>query len=199
MAFIVLPGSPGKRNQTIGKQTADRPLPMLNMSEKLLVYPYYRWTRSFTLPPLKWEADARLWSSVLHQLVHLNNYCTLAPPAYSGPSTGYVGGGPLVKGAGQGGIMLACDNVTPSTTVARQGDYLSFVTEMHGLAADAVSDGAGNVTFHLTEPIRFSPPDNTAVELNVPVARFRLVNPENEFSTDHLRRFGISAQFVETY
>src|SRR5690606_5899034 len=130
--------------------------------------------------------DLRRWSLWLTQVSDLSKSFPLTPPHYRGPSTGYDGPLPLVKGAGQLGVSLAVDGLPANTEILRAGDFLSFATSSaHGAtnhqlfqaAADVTSDGAGEATIRVATPIRQSAADRTPVQIYAPVALFRLNQP----------------------
>lgn len=198
MATITLPSSPGKTDETFTIQRLDFALRMMTAGSVAYLTPHYWWSYTFRLPPQKFDT-ARLWASRLNQLSSFANTFQASPPGYSGPSTGYSGAAPKVKGASQTGTSLACDGVSTSTAIASEGDYISFNGELHQLAADATSDGFSDVTFTLCEPMRSSPADNADVELDAPVATFRLADASHQYTADYLSLYGIIVNAVEFY
>lgn len=153
----------------------------------------------------KKDSALRAWVLAMNRLSDRSNWFSFKPPYYSGPSGGYAGSSPLVKGAGQTGSSLACDGVTAGATVLLAGDMLSFdVTTGLGntnrqlvpVTANAVADGSGNVTFSLAYPIRQSPADNAAVNISTPSALFILSESRGgvpDFKTSRWSTFAIDA------
>lgn len=81
---------------------------------------------------------------------------------------------PKVNGANQTGSSLVTDGWPPSTSnLLLEGDYIAFDNsignrELKIIIANASSDGSGNMTLSLGEPIRRSPLDNADVITSSP-------------------------------
>lgn len=77
-----------------------------------------------------------------------------------------------VNGGAQAGMSLVTDSWTPSTTIAKAGEYayvaMTGYYQVFRLTADAVTNGAGQVTLALDAPLRSSPADNAGVYINPP-------------------------------
>ena len=196
MGTITLPTSPGKKDEVFAIERSDFDVQLMTMRSVSYTSPHYRWVYSFTLPKQKW-ATARIWAARLNQLAAFDNSFQASPPGYAGPSSGYAGPAPKVKGGSQTGKSLACDGVTLSTAIALEGDYISFNGELHQLSADANSDSSQNVTFALCEMMRSSPANNADVELDAPVATFKLRDAGAAYSADYLTLFDIQVQAYE--
>lgn len=161
-------------------------LTKLNGESQVTTFADKHWEAVLRVKPRQ-GANLRLWSQFATDMSDLANVVAYGPPHYSGPSTGYAGANPLVNGASQTGLSLVCDGVSISTAIALKGDFICFdVTtalsntnrQLIQLSADATSDGAGNVTFSLSTPIRLSPANNATVTIQTPTALFRLAEPE---------------------
>lgn len=89
----------------------------------------------------------------------------LALPGYTTP-LGSWAGSPVVDVAGQTGYALNLRGLTPSQTgIAKAGDLIRIGTDLkvYRVAADANSDGSGDASITLTQPLMISPADGTAI------------------------------------
>lgn len=83
---------------------------------------------------------------------------------------GAGGGSLLVKGAGQTGSILLCDNATANvSSYLKSGDYVAFNNELHMITADVNSDAGGNVSLSIAPPIRKPTINNDFVINTAPV------------------------------
>ncbi len=134
------------------------------------------WLLSFPLVT-KRIVDTRAWWAALVQLAKLGNQFKATPPGWQ-QGAGYGGADPLVVGAGQLGLSLDCDGAATSTTVGLAGDPIEVNTEVKVLTQDAVSDGAGLVTFDFEPALRDSPANNAVVDVKTPEITLRLLAPQ---------------------
>jgi len=160
----------------------DGGISLIGGAEVIVVNQVALWSQEYSFAPRN-AADFRILGSRLTQLAKFGNVFEASPPTYT-LSSGYAGADPLVKGVGQLGNSLACDGVSNTTLIAQEGDYIQAALQLLHLTADASSDGAGNVTFNFEPSLRKAPTDDTAVEINAPVARFRFLNPRHRVSFD---------------
>tara|TARA_R110000772_G_scaffold43692_3_gene100701 strand:- start:10798 stop:11388 length:591 start_codon:yes stop_codon:yes gene_type:complete len=96
----------------------------------------------------------------------------------------------VVDGAAQVGKSLVTkgwDFSQPLLFVA--GDYLTINSELKMITSDVASNGAGNATIPITPPLRVSPSDNNAIEVNSPFMIGRL-------ETDDQARLQVSAPVI---
>lgn len=157
-------------------------------------FPSRLWMLRFTTIPFEVTSDEfREWELAVNQLSDITNVFRFVPPDYRGPSTGYADFNPQVNGAGQLGTSLNCDSLSNNIQLLKAGDFVSFdVTSPKGntnvqlckLAADAMSNGSGQVTLTFTKPIRQAPADNAVVQIFSPTAQFRFVQARHETSSD---------------
>jgi hypothetical protein len=103
----------------------------------------------------------RMYMSPPHRLTPLGAALTM--------SGAYI---PRINGAGQTGVSIVTDGWVPSTsTLLRAGDYIAFDNGNGGrelkLVVDAASsNGSGQMTITVDDPIRSSPPDNNLILFN---------------------------------
>ncbi len=142
--------------------------------------------------------DTRAWWAALVQLAKQGNQFSISPPAFE-QGAGYVGADPLVAGASQLGLSLDCDGVTISTTIALAGDGIEVNTEYKTLIQDAVSDGAGLVTFDFEPALRNSPANNAVVDVKTPEIIMRLARPEAALAGQLPDRFNITIDAIEHF
>lgn len=155
-----------------------------------------RWECLVTMPQLTGE-DARLMRSFLSRLTDVSNQALLEDYSYT--FSGTAGLTPLVAGASQTGSSINIDGLPLSTTgVIKAGDRLGLTTyQVLEAAADADSDGAGAATVTLITPIRTSPADNSAVELDNPVGKFIIPEGFVEWMVSAPLEHKFSQPFVE--
>ena len=121
------------------------------------------------------------------------------------PRRGAGGGTPLVNGAAQTGRTLVIDGAPLSTTAwLKKGDYISVDSgtgrELKLVTANVDTDGSGNATISFRPPIRTSPANNAAVEIDSPSALMRLVDDGQVSLTLKPARFGdMSVRFIESF
>lgn len=155
------------------------------------------WVLSFPIVPRK-IAEARIWWAALVQLAKLGNQFSISPPAFQ-QGANYGGADPLVVGAGQLGLSLDCDGVTVSTTIALAGDGITVNTEYKILIQDAVSDGAGLVTFDFEPALRNSPANNAVVDVKTPKVIMRMTTPAAAIAGQLPDRFNITIDAIEHF
>ncbi len=94
----------------------------------------------------------------------------------------------LVAGAGQGGMALAVDGMTPWTGWSK-GQFVSQITGgrrfLHRLAAAGHSTN-GTATLNFTAPIRRSPADNDVIDF-MPAIEGALTGAEGDWEIDEAR------------
>ena len=182
MATITLP-SGGIRRTQMRLVRGDAPLDTFTGNQVVVESVEATWFLRMEIVPLS-AANARAWKAALVQLSRLVNTFDFTPPEYTGNSASYAGADPLVAGASQLGRDLDCDGVSNSTAIALAGDYIGVNGELKMLTANATSDGAGAVTFDFEPALRQAPADNAVVELDAPVATFRLLQPVAEWAVE---------------
>jgi len=118
---------------------------------------------------------------------------TMPHPNYSGAASGEPIG--LVKGAGQSGKSLLIDGFTPSILILEAGEWFQVRDEFKRVTANAISDGAGEITVLFEPPLRVSPTDNDPVDLATPVMLCELMMaPSHESDFRRLSTFNIPFQ-----
>jgi hypothetical protein len=178
----------------------DVPLERMGGGAVIVAPPYAIWTLSIPLATQTLSGNARAWFAALAQLSKLSNTCKIMPPGYPGTGTGYTGANGLVNGAGQLGLALNADGYTASTALALAGDFLEVNGEFKVLTADAISNGASQVTFNFEPALRQAPADNAAIEIKTPKLTLRLAQPiaEWEYRRTSLRH-DITLELVESF
>jgi hypothetical protein len=204
MTVIALPADPIPFSAaSFELMRADEALEFTTGAVQVTAFSKALWRASWRLPRQAKAGDFRLWRAALAQLSHLGNTFTQRPPEYTGPTTGYAGAGPLVKGASQLGKSLICDGVTVSDPIVKAGDYLSVIAggkrELKIVTADASSDVGGNVTFAFEPALRNAPADNAAVEIVNPLAEFRLAAPLGAWQIDLLLNGELAIEAIESF
>lgn len=182
MAIITLPTVAG-RMASWKLQTGDAELTNLSGVSQVTSYPDRRWVCSIEIAPRSGQA-IREWTVALAQLALKQNVAAITPPFYDGPGTGYSGNA-TVSGASQLGSTLNVGGLSGSQPILKKGDFVSFdVTSAGGMTnrqlvqvtADVNSSG-GTASLPLSYPIRNSPANGAAVNLQTPSAFFTLQEP----------------------
>lgn len=124
-----------------------------------------RYALTFTMPPMPY-IDSMAWDDLMAEgatvlmKVHQPGFDVGTP------------GAPRVNGAGQGGIFLIVDGLTPGYVV-RKGQFLNVVSAgqhfLYRSAADATANGSGQATLTLRTMLRYPPSDNDIVKLAEPM------------------------------
>lgn len=143
-------------------------------------FPGARWKVSFLLENLV-EADAALFQAFLARLRGRAGRFTLHNFARPAPR-GTIAGTVLVKGAGQTGTTLAIDGCAAGATLLA-GDFFAVAGELKMVVADAVADGAGEMSVTFEPPLRAAPADNAPLTLDRPTATFMLFGDEAKWTT----------------
>jgi hypothetical protein len=191
----------------LGRQNLQSPLTTTAGVSQITSFPSRLWELSFATIPFHRDEDAfREWSLAIDQLSDLANCFHFSPPDYQGPSTGYAGATPLVMGGSQLGTSLICDGVSNSVPIVKAGDFASFTVTSPGgnsnrqllkIAADASSNGSGQVTLAFTKPIRQAPADNATVQIFTPTAQFRLTQSRYVVASDSDDFASFSVEAIE--
>jgi hypothetical protein len=175
----------------------------LDGSVQTLEMPGAVWAASLSwdaLPAAQW----RVMQAWLAQLRGAAGRFFYGPPhAAARQATGVIGT-PLINGAGQTGVVLACDGFGASQAVFLAGDYIAYNTaagrSLHLVTANATSNGSGQASLQIEPPIRVSPADNAALIHAAPSCVMRLV--DDEIGGLSIRPAGIgslSLEIVEAY
>ena len=185
MALIDLPASPGPAKQQFIPVTFEGVLtPPFGAEEQHINRLGDRWAVAVELPRLSLRA-ARDWSADLVSARRFGARWKLRQPGLK------IGapGAPLVAGAGQGGMMLSVDGMTPYAGW-QKGQFVSIVTDgrryLYQFAAAGAAAADGGAAFAFSTPLRVAPADNDPVEF-VPQIEGRLAGDDASWTIDELR------------
>ena len=186
MTSVVLPTSPGFVSMThrlITTRTENRPA--TGSSESRFARMGSRYAFDFETEPLTPE-EAMDWSIIETEA----GTCVVTIPQVDF-DTG-APGAPLVNGAGQSGTSLMLDGLTPRYVI-RRGQWLNITTGgliyLYRAAAEAIADGAGNVTVTLQTLLRAPHGNNDVVELGQPKVEGFVTLPDDAWSISGTERF----------
>lgn len=165
MAVLVLPTDPAPANMGIAMISAKNVLaPAFGDGEQELLRKGSRYALTFQMPPMRYVTSMD-WDDLMAEgdtvvmKVHQPGFDTGAP------------GAPRVNGAGQTGMSLVLDGLTPSYVI-RKGQFLSVIVSGRRYlyrARDEVVATDGAVTVPLRTMLRFPPADNDVVEIGQPM------------------------------
>lgn len=114
---------------------------------------------------------------IMGLLARLRGPCHRAiVPIFESPKNGTLSGTPLVMGAAQTGDTLETDGWGTNEVVVAAGDYFSVNNELKIAALDANSNGSGEATLTFNPPLRASPADDAAIEVDEPVGQFIMIS-----------------------
>jgi hypothetical protein len=118
---------------------------------------------------------------------------TMPYPDYAGAASGATLG--AVLGAAQSGTSLIVDGVANSTLIVSEGEYFQVRDEFKRVAADATSNGSGQVTITFKPALRVSPANDDPVVFSTPKLLCELTStPSEEVDFQRLAPFTISFQ-----
>lgn len=124
-----------------------------------------RYALTFTMPPMRY-VDSMAWDDLMAEGATV--LMKVHQPGFEAGSPG----APRVNGAGQGGVFLAVDGLTPAYVI-RKGQFLNVVSAgqhfLYRSAADATANGSGQATLTLRTMLRHPPADDDVVNLAVPM------------------------------
>lgn len=199
-----MPTTPGFADSTFRKWdgTISSPRSAFTKRTQTAVGSPALWTAEYTLPVML-RAEAQPWAAFIWQLQGRAGRFYAYNPDYRTP-LGVATGTPLVNGADQANTKsLITDGWTNSTLVLKAGDFIAYDTslgrELRVLTADATSDGSGNATLALDEPIRVAPANNAAIITTDPSCVMQLVQDEEGLSGDRVGLQELTFRGVEAF
>ncbi len=131
------------------------------------------WIAEVALPEMV-QVNAKLWRGFFAALNGPEGTFYLKDSLFRGPCAEYMGY-PYVNGAGQTGETLITDGWRASAAnVMRAGEWLSIGDNLYQCVQDADSNSSGGADIEIWPSLRFSPADDTAVEITEPRGIFRL-------------------------
>ena len=160
------------------------------------------WTAEYTLP-LMTRAEAQPWAAFIWQLQGRAGRFYGYNPDYRTP-LGAASGTPQVNGAGQANTKsLITDGWSNSTLVLMAGDFIAYDTtlgrELRAVTANVTSDGSGNATLALDEPIRVAPADNATIITSDASCVMQVIQNEEGLSGDRVGIQELTFRGIEAF
>lgn len=150
-------------------------------SVQTLFQPGMRWAATLTWSnvPIEHWRPLSAFVGALHGMAGRFTYSH--PMTWRRATT--TAGTPLVNGADQTGRTIQTDGWTPSTLVLRAGDWISFADadsrpRLHQVTSDVIAGVIGTAGVPIAPPLRTSPPDNAAIEIEAPIAVWMLASDD---------------------
>ena len=196
MALITIPAV-AARSMTLTLTRGDAALEFMDGGAAIVQSTKALWLLEFPIKTQRLD-DTRAWWAALVQLSKLGNTFKVEAPGWV-QGAGYGGADPLVNGGSQLGLSLVCDGVSNSTTIGLTGDPIEVNGEYKVLTQDAVSDGAGNVTFNFEPALRDSPTNNAVVDVKTPQITMRLLAPQAGVSGRIPDFYNLSVSAIEHF
>jgi len=164
---IILPGAPSFVSCTprLISSSNDLKSPVGNIKQRILRLGDM-FAADIVMPPMP-KATADKWFSKLMQGARSTVVFDWPLPdaGVGNPGT------PLVKGAGQTGVLLVIDGFTAGYQI-KDGQFFSLIQGgrryLHMATADVTASGAGQATVSFLPMLRVSPSDNAVVEFAAP-------------------------------
>ncbi|PCJ17487.1 MAG: hypothetical protein COB02_13790 [Candidatus Cloacimonadota bacterium] len=156
------------------------------------------WESTITLAKLNREKAQKLESNFLK----LNGVVGTFLFAFkdSKQSLGTVSGSPLVGGFSNGNKTVSTNGWTPSQTVLKSGDWISFSNhELKRVVDDVVSDVSGNATINFEPAMRKLIGASTAILVNPAKGIFRLTESNDQISIDTFSHYSYSFTIREAF
>lgn len=204
MTVLTMPSTPGFAESDFFKWDGviASPRSMFTRRTQTIVGSAALWVASYTLPVML-RAEAQPWAAFIWQLQGRAGRFYAYNPDYRTP-LGTATGTPLVNGADQTGKSLITDGWTSGVTgILQAGDHIAFDTsigrELRVLTADANSDGGGNATLELDEPIRASPANNEAIITTDASCIMQLIPDESGLSGDKVGLQELTIRGIEAF
>ena len=158
-----------------------------------------RFAADYIMPAMT-RAEAASWYAFLMELSGQAGRFFAFDPLSVNPQGAITGSTLLVNGASQTGKTLICDGASASTTVLKKGDYFSVNDELKIITADAISDGAGNITLSFTPSLRASPAEDAPLTIDEAKCTMMLADDQQAFyDIDTLKHCGVRFSGVEVF
>ena len=155
-----------------------------------------------TWPPLDRDEAAELIAFQLQLNAFGGGHTFLAGEPAGASPRGVASGVPLVMGAGQTGNVLSTQGWAANTAnILRKFSWLQLgsgsAARLYCVIEDADSDAGGFAELSIWPALRESPPDDEPIILNSPKGKFRLVEPDIEYTIDAAMLYGVTLQGIE--
>lgn len=166
MSVLTLPTDPAPSSMSVALVSSKNTLePAFGDGEQELLRKGSRYALTFQMPPMKYITSMD-WDDLMAE-----GDSVLMRVFQPGFETGSPGT-PRVNGAGQSGMSLVLDGLTPAYVI-RKGQFLSVVTSgrrfLYRAKANATANGDGQATVSLRTMLRTPPSDNDVVEIAQPM------------------------------
>jgi len=158
----------------------------LSGSVQTVEIPGARWVAELSFADLE-PAEVRLLAAFIAQLRGASGRFYLRDLSHPTPLGSPLGSIPVVQGAGQTGTSLTTSGWTANTVgLLKAGDYIEIEgNELKILTADVTSDINGDATITFSPPLRNSPSDLSAINIDTPKTVMLLDNDDNSWATDN--------------
>lgn len=154
-----------------------------------------RWALDVVMPPLDYE-EAMAWSSRVIRGRRQTLSIAFPQPEFD---TGTPGAA-RVNGAGQLGMFLTLDGLTPHY-VMREGQFFSFEigddSYLYQCNADVAANAAGQMVLGFEPMLRASPADNTLVNIVEPVIAGFTEGRDKGWNVEAAYNVGLTFTIVE--
>jgi hypothetical protein len=203
MTTITWPNTPTMRPQSV--ECA------LMLPEALSSSAFNQSTQSAVLGPAYWmltitvgsrrASEVRDWEAWIAQFTNSGTRLLMWDWRFETPR-GTAGGAPVFNGAGQTGNVLSTRGWPASApALLMPGDYVGTGTELRKVVSQVASNGAGQATLTLDQPIRTSPADGQAIVTTRPTALFMCTTDKASrgFKQEGARHTGPTLAFKEVF
>jgi hypothetical protein len=204
MPTIAWPATPAMRPESVEWSPAVLPefisTSVFNQATQSAVLGAAYYVVKVTIGPRR-RSEVPAWEAFIALFSDSRNRVQLWDWRWEAPR-GLGTGAPLVNGVGQTGPSIATDG-WPATTAGLllPGDYVGLSGQLRRVVAQVDSNGAGQATLTLDQPVRASPADNSAVVLVKPTSLFICTTDKRArgFIQDGARHRGPTLEFMEVF
>lgn len=153
------------------------------------------WEASIAIPPIVGEKAFQAWRGFIAETRGAAN--DFQVPYVAANQTVWGGYSPKINGAGQTGRDIITDGWPISRTVLRKGQAVNIGSQLCILTADLTTNGSGQATISIADPVRNATTDNADIEYQRPYCLMYLAE-DAIYSTAPGMVFGLTLELSES-
>jgi hypothetical protein len=197
---LTMPASVPDDVEFAGESNAGFAESPFTLTRQVYAWPADRWLATLTWT-IRGRADADDVESFLLSLRGMEGSFLLGDASRPNVRGSWLGQAPLVKGAGQAGLTLLVDNLTPTTTTVLKGDFFQLssgaTARLHRVMANGTANASGEITLDVFPRLRESPADNAPLTLVSPKGLFMRADNRTRWTLRDGNDLGLSVECVE--
>lgn len=153
------------------------------------------WLFDLEYPPMT-QAQAALWEAFLLKMQGRYGTCYVPHPDRQSPA-GTVDSAVTVSGGSQTGNQVDLTGFDAFETGLKAGDVIQIGDYLYQVVDDATADSSGGASVNIEPSLRASPANGASVTYNDAKTKCRLASNDVRISTNEMKVYGLSLQFVE--